>query len=125
AQFDRVDVQLQQACPPAPAEACQALGVVSLWWQILVNPENRSLDRRFNESAAAAIAASQGWTKREPQRAEAWFYLAGSYAPLVQWRVLRGERLAAAREGKKIKGAPERALASDPTLADAPFGLGL
>ncbi len=58
-------------------------------------------------------------------RAEAWFYLAGAYAPLVQWRVLRGERLAAAREGKKIKDALERALALDPTLQDAYFGIGL
>ena len=62
---------------------------------------------------------------REPQRAEAWFYLAGSYAPLVQWRVLRGERLAAARDGKKIKDALERALQLDPTLNDAYFGIGL
>ena len=125
AQFDRVDAQLKQTCPPAPGEACQALGVVSLWWQILINPENRLLDRRFSDLAAAAVAASEAWTRREPRRAEAWFYLAGSYAPLVQWRVLRGERLAAAREGGKIKTALERALQLDPTLSDAYFGIGL
>src|SRR5207247_11460524 len=34
AQFDRVDAQLKQACPPAPAEACQSLAVVAIWWQI-------------------------------------------------------------------------------------------
>ena len=70
------------------------------------------------------MAASTAWTKREPQRAEAWFYLAGAYAPLVQWRVLRGERLAAAREGKKIKDALERTLELDPGLDDAHFGIG-
>ncbi len=43
----------------------------------------------------------------------------------MQWRVLRAERLAAAREGKKIKDALERALALDPTLQDAYFGIGL
>jgi hypothetical protein len=124
ARFDRVEAQLKQACPPAPAEACAVLGVVSLWWQILMDPESRQLDDRFNDRAAAAIAASDAWTKREPGRAEAWFYLAGSYGPLVQWRVLRGERLAAARDGKKIKDALERALQLDPGLDDAHFGIG-
>jgi tetratricopeptide (TPR) repeat protein len=124
ARFDQVDAELKQACPPAPAEACAALGVVSIWWQILLDPESRQLDARLNEQAAAAVRASTAWTKREPQRAEAWFYLAGAYAPLVQWRVLRAERLAAARDAKKIKDALERALALDPGLDDAHFGIG-
>src|SRR6185437_6365450 len=125
AKFDRVAAQLKDACPPAPPEACQALSVVSLWWQILINPESRLLDERFSELAEASIAANEAWTRREPRRGEAWFYLAGSYAPLVQWRVLRGERLAAAREGNKIREALERALALDPSLSDAYFGIGL
>jgi len=125
ARFDRVDQELRAACPPAPREACGVMEVVSLWWQILLNPRSRLLDRRFNELAATAISASEAWTVREPQRAEAWFYLAGSYAPLAQWRVLRGERLAAAREGGKIKDALERALSLDSSLKDAYFGIGL
>jgi len=72
-----------------------------------------------------AIAANEAWTRREPERAEAWFYLAAPHGPLVQWRVMRGERLAAAREGKKIKDALERALKLDPGLHDAYFGIGL
>ena len=43
----------------------------------------------------------------------------------MQWRVLRGARLAAARDGKRIKEALERALALDPGMADAYFGIGL
>jgi tetratricopeptide (TPR) repeat protein len=125
ARFSEVDAQLGRTCPPAPREACQELVAVSLWWQILINPESRALDQKLNAAAASAIAASEAWTRREPLRAEAWFYLAGSYAPLVQWRVLRGERLAAARDGKKIRDALERALLLDPTLADAYFGIGL
>jgi hypothetical protein len=125
ARFDRVDAELQRACPPAPKEACLALLSVSLYWQILLDPDNKQLDSRFNDRAAAAIAASDAWTKRDPQRAEAWFYLAGSYAPLVQWRVLRGQRLSAAREGRKAKDGLERALQLDPTLDDAYFGIGL
>jgi tetratricopeptide (TPR) repeat protein len=39
--------------------------------------------------------------------------------------VLRGERLAAARDGKRIKEALERALELDPSLQDAYFGIGL
>jgi tetratricopeptide (TPR) repeat protein len=125
ARFDEVESQIRQTCPPAPVEACQSLRVVAAWWEILINPESRALDARFNELAASSIAMSEAWTRREPQRAEAWFYLAASYAPLVQWRVLRGERVAAAREGKKIKDALERALQLDPSLNDAYFGIGL
>ena len=125
ARFDRVDAQLKQTCPPAPLEACASLAVVSLWWQILLTPENRLLDASFTDRASAAIAANEAWTRREPTRGEAWFYLAGSYGPLVQWRVLRGERIAAARDGKKIKDALERALQLDPSLDDAYFGIGL
>ena len=78
AQFDRADAQLKQACPPAPVEACQSLRVVSLWWQILINPESRADDKRFQDLAMRAIEANEAWTRREPHRAEAWFYLAGS-----------------------------------------------
>jgi tetratricopeptide (TPR) repeat protein len=125
AQFDRAEAQLARACPPAPVEACASLGVVSLWWQIQLTAESTALDDRFSDLAAKAVAANERWTRREPNRGEAWFYLAGSYAPLVQWRVLRGERVAAARDGKKIKDALERALQLDPALDDAYFGIGL
>jgi hypothetical protein len=125
AQFDRADAQLAQACPPAPVEACAALAAVSLWWQIQLTPESTSLDGRFNDLAAQAIAASERWTQRAPTRGEAWFYLAASYAPRVNWRVLRGERLAAARDAKKIKDALEQALQLDASLDDAYFGIGL
>ncbi len=43
----------------------------------------------------------------------------------MQWRVLRGERLTAARDGNRIRAALERALALDPSLNDAYFGIGL
>lgn len=125
ARFEQADAQLKEACPPAPDGACRTLRVVSLWWQIQINPQSRLLDSRFTELAASTIMANDAWTHREPQRAEAWFYLAGAYAPRVQWRLLRGERLGAVRDGKKIKDALERALQLDPTLNDAYFGIGL
>src|SRR5207249_4986719 len=61
ARFDRVDAQLKQTCPPAPAEACAALAVVSTWWQILLDPDSRHLDDRLNAQASAAIAAAEAW----------------------------------------------------------------
>jgi tetratricopeptide (TPR) repeat protein len=125
ARFDGASQQLAQACPPAPAEACKSLGIAALWWQIVLDPNSRLLDARFERAATEATAAAAAWTRREPRRAEAWFYLAGSHAPLVQWRVLRGERLAAAREGATIKDALERVLSLDPTIEDAHFGIGL
>jgi len=125
ARFDEARAQLATACPPAPAPACDALREVAVWWEIQQNQYDRTLDSRLQAAARTAIESSTAWTVREPQRAEAWFYLAGAYAPLSQWRVLRGERLAAARDGKRIKDALERALALDPALQDAWFGIGL
>ena len=125
ARFEDAANAIARACPPAPAEACLALGVVNLWWQIQLNPDSRALDARLEQAAAAAIAAAERWTVRDPQRGEAWFYLAGARAPLVQWRVLRGQRLGAARDGARIKAALEQALALDPSLDDAHFGVGV
>jgi tetratricopeptide (TPR) repeat protein len=124
ASFEQVPDLLRE-CGQAPAEACQLLGVVSTWWQIELDPHDRSHDPVFRTQADAAIAAVEAWTIREPQRAEAWFYLGGAYGARAQWRVLRGERLAAARDGKRIKEALERALVLDPTLQDAYAGIGL
>jgi tetratricopeptide (TPR) repeat protein len=125
ARFDEARLQLARACPPAPAPACDALREVALWWEIQQDLSSRTLDTRMDAATTAGIAAATRWTEREPNRGEAWFYLAGAYAPLSQWRVLRGERLAAARDGKRVKDALERALALDPSLQDAWFGIGL
>jgi tetratricopeptide (TPR) repeat protein len=125
ARFKDVPALLTQTCPPAPREACQLLEAVSLWWQIQLDPHNRSRDAAFESRIEAARAAIDAWTAREPTRAEAWFYLGGAYGARVQWRVLRGARLAAARDGGRIKAALERAVALDPSMADAYFGIGL
>jgi tetratricopeptide (TPR) repeat protein len=125
ARFDAARARMTETCPPAPREACRVLEVVAIWWRIQLNPNSRALDKTFQEAAASATAAAEAWTKREPNRGEAWFYLAGSHAPVVQWRVLRGQPLAAAREAKKIKEALERSLALDPSLQDAYFGIGV
>ena len=87
--------------------------------------EPRARRRVLDARSSAPSATTEAWTEREPDDAEAWFYLGGAYAARVQWRVLRDERLAAARDGKRIKEALERALALDPGLDDAYFGIGL
>jgi tetratricopeptide (TPR) repeat protein len=138
ARFDDVPALRASACSPdrasrnasrstqqAPPEACQLLEAVAIWWRIQLDSNNRSRDDEFRLRADAAIAAIDEWTMREPMRAEAWFYLGGAYGVRAQWRVLRGERLSAARDGKRIKDSLERALAIDPQLQDAYFGIGL
>lgn len=125
ARFDQVDADLRRACGPAPPEACDVLESTALWWRIQLDPDNRALDPEFTASVEQAIAAAEAWTEREPDDAEAWFYLGGAYAARVQWRVLRGEKLAAARDGKRILSALERSLELDPQLDDAYFGVGL
>ncbi len=123
--FDQVDAELRRACGPAPPEACNVLEATALWWRIQLDPENRALDAAFSASVERAIRTAAAWTERAPQDAEAWFYLGGAFGARVQWRVLRGEKLAAARDGKQIKEAMEQAVALEPGLDDAYFGLGM
>ena len=125
ASFESLNPALRQACGPAPVEACDVLAATALWWRIQLDPDSRALDDEFSTAVERAIRTTQAWTLRAPDDAEAWFYLGGAYAARVQWRVLREERLAAARDGKRIKEALERALLLDPGLDDAYFGIGL
>ena len=125
ARFEELPELLARTCPPAPAEACQLLDAVGVWWQIQLDPASLARDAPFRSKVDAAIAAADAWTRREPQRAEAWFYLGGAYGARAQWRVLRGEHVGAARDGKRIKEALERSLALDPQLQEAYFGIGL
>jgi tetratricopeptide (TPR) repeat protein len=125
ARFDDAAAELKRACGPAPAEACDVLAATATWWRILIDPNSRALDEQFSAEVERAIRSTEAWTEREPKNAEAHFYAGGAYAARVQWRVLRDEKLAAARDGKRIKQALERAIALDPSLDDAYFGIGL
>lgn len=125
ARFDEADRAVRQGCEGALPLPCQVLGTAALWWRIQMDPGNRSLDQTLRSAVDQTIAGADAWTVREPRRGEAWFYLGAAYAVRVQLRALRGERLAAARDGKRIKEALERALALDPGLDDAYFGIGM
>ena len=125
ADFDRAEKLTAETCPPAPVEACQVLDATRLLWTIQLDPEQTALDAAFTDSVTRAIDGAYAWTRREPKSAEAWFYLGGAYGARVQWRVLRGQTVSAARDGKQIKLALEQALLLDPALDDAQFGLGL
>ena len=123
--FDEAVAALPATCGPAPPEVCDTLAAAVLQWQWLLDPSNRALEAPLTARVARAIASTEAWTRREPERAEAWFYVGAAYGVRVQAHVLRQERLAAARDGKRIKNTMERALALDPTLDDAQFGLGM
>ena len=125
ARFDQVDAELRRACGPAPPEACDVLEATALWWRIQLDPASHALDPAFIASVERAIRTAEAWIERAPDSAEAWFYLGGAYGARVQWRVLRGEKVAAARDGKRIKEAMDRAIALEPGMDDAYFGLGM
>jgi Tetratricopeptide repeat len=125
ARFEDADSDLQHACGPAPREACEVLAATETWWRIQLDPDNRALDSQFSTQVDQAIRDAEAWVAREPQNAEAQFYTGAAYAARVQWRVLRGEKVSAARDGKRIKQALERAVTLDPELEDAHFGIGM
>ncbi|MEY4095855.1 MAG: hypothetical protein RLZZ53_3054 [Acidobacteriota bacterium] len=125
ANFEQLDKTLPAVCPPAPMAACRGLESLSLWWQIQLDLDNRQLDAKFLSTVNAAIAETERFAAAEPRRAEAWFYVGAAYGARSQFRVYRLERLAAARDGKRIKEALERALILDPAMHDAEFGIGM
>ena len=125
ARFDDAEAEIAKACGPAPPETCALMRANALWWQIQMNPNDRSRDQAFGAQIDRVIDQVAQWTAREPKRADAWFFLGAAYGLRVQFRVLRTERLAAARDGKRIKESLEQALALDPQLQDAYFGIGL
>ena len=125
ADFDQLNKTLPGTCPPAPGVACLGLKALGLWWQIQLDPDSRALDAAFLSAANAAIAEAERLAAAEPARAEAWFYVGAAYGVRAQFRVYRVERLAAARDGKRIKEALEKALALDPSMHDAEFGVGM
>jgi hypothetical protein len=125
ADFDRASHLLEETCPPAPNEACLVLDATRILWRIQMDPAQTRWDDQFTKAATEAIAATDAWSTREKQNPEAWFYLGGAYAARVQFRVLRHESLAAARDGKRIKEALDEALRLEPGLDDGQFGLGL
>jgi hypothetical protein len=125
ADFDQLKKILPSICPPAPAVACRGLEALSLWWQIQLDLDNRQLDAAFTSATEIAIAEATTMTEAEPARAEAWFYLGAAYGVRAQFRVYRVERLAAARDGKRIKESLEKALSLDPGMHDAEFGVGM
>lgn len=125
ADFEGLKQALPETCPPAPAVACLGLEALSLWWQVQLDLDNHSLDDTFLATADKAIGEALRFAQASPDRAEAWFYLGAAYGARAQYRVYRTERLAAARDGKRIKESLERALALDPAMHDAEFGIGM
>jgi len=104
----------ERTCGPAPAQACDVVGVAAQWWRIYFDLDNRSLDAAFKARLNAVMAAGERWVTREPERAEAWFYLGAAYGVRAQYNGQRSEFLAAARDGKRIKNSLEKALALEP-----------
>ena len=125
ANFDELKKTLPATCPPAPMVACRGLEALSLWWQIQLDLDDHRLDAAFLTAANRAIAEAEQWAAAEPERAEAWFYVGAAYGARAQFRVYRVERVAAARDGKRIKESLEKALALDPSMHDAEFGIGM
>ena len=107
ADFQRVPALLAPVCGTgagsAPPAVCHLMDVVSRWWQLQGDPLNRQGDAEFERRVNSAINEAEAWTVAEPGTAQAWFYAGAAYSARVQWRVLRAQRLAAARDCNRIK----------------------
>ena len=97
ARFDEVPQLLAAACGPAraaarddraPAEACQVLETLALWWRMRLDVNDRSLDQAFGSQVDAALAATEAWVAREPKQGRGL---------VLPWRQLRRPRPVAQR----------------------------
>jgi tetratricopeptide (TPR) repeat protein len=125
ADFAGAEAEVSRACGTAPKPACEVAKAVIQWWRIFLDVENRSRDTALQNQYEWAITQTEQWTKREPERAEAWLYLGAAYGVRSQFNVWRRQFFPVIRDGKRIKVSLERALELDPGLHDAHFGIGL
>src|SRR5438477_12744734 len=72
--FGEVPQLLARTCPPAPAEACQLLDAVNVWWQIQLDPASVALDAPFQSRVDAEIDYAEAWSRCEPTREADTFY---------------------------------------------------
>ena len=114
------------AAPAArrPREACDVLAATALWWRIQLDPDSRALDDEFSAAVDARSRRPKPGRRASRTTPKPGSTLGGAYAARVQWRVLRDEKLAAARDGKRIKQALERAIALDPASTTPTSGSG-
>ena len=111
---------------PAPREACLGLDALGLWWQIQLDPDSTRARPALHRRGRRGHRRGRGVDQREPERAEAWFYLGAAL------RRARRSGGCCARSGSRPRATAsgsrrslERALALDPALDDAEFGIGL
>ena len=114
ARFDDVPPLLAADLPAGPdVKPASSSRPSRLWWQIQLDPYNRTRDAAFESRIEAAIAAIDAWTDARAQRAEAWFYLGGAYGARVQWRALRGEP--ARGRARRQRGSRRRSSVPSPS----------
>src|SRR5262249_36538537 len=58
ADFDRASHLLEDACPPAPNEACLVLDATRIMWRIQLDPAQTRWDDAFTKAATEAIGAT-------------------------------------------------------------------
>ena len=68
ADFDELTKTLPATCPPAPVVACRGLEALSLWWQIQLDPDNRSARRALpGRGRRPRSPKPSAWTAAEPR----------------------------------------------------------
>lgn len=128
-------LRLQQEQPDHPIG--YALEAEAQWWQIwcasaefkygMTFPRHHpkaAADRRYLELAAKVTSLAEKQLKRQ-ETAEMHFYAGTGDALSARLYGLRGENRATAHFGVRAREHFLRAIALDPNLADADFGLGL
>ncbi len=137
----RGDLAIPEAQALQRAQSSHPLGYLleaeARWWEIWCtaseykygmtmprHKDKQTSDQQYLDLAAKAESLAAA-SLAQQETAEMHFYAGMAEAQTARMYAMRGENRATAREGVRAREHLLRALALDPTLSDADFGLGL
>ena len=113
--FDAADAQLAHTCPPAPPRPAARCAPSARGGRFSSTRRAVRSTQRFNDAAPSGHRRDiEAWTRREPDRAEAWFYLAGCVR--AARAVARAPRRAACRRARGQARSRTRSSARSPSI---------
>lgn len=100
---------------------------MSKWAELEYLEEESSpkLNEEYHDLSEKALEVGKSWVKKNPNDANAYMCLGGTYGLLARLYVMQHSWWKAYRSGKKAVSNMKKALEIDPTLYDAYLGLGL
>jgi tetratricopeptide (TPR) repeat protein len=120
---DAVWARLRQQAPTHPAG--YGYQVSTLFWRFMYDDDDTRYDAAIESNGLETIRLSEAWLEREPDAAEAHYYLGQALMHLGRLDGTRGRYIEAGTRGERGRQHLERALELSPDYLDAKYPVGL